>query len=836
MKQLWRAKGIFDEEGVSDPGKAIPSFKMARLMSLFLCGNDSQVEQIMPMVRRAVAGEGIDVMAVKEMLRKNISLYDEYAPEIDRAIRWVEVMLGCQEAPRPFVEHNVVPLSLHPKYKNRFEGIPCAKELYATLSDKPQLPLDVAFSALISRIAPYLSFRQIEYILQARKPSHWRTSDIRRLRYVYSIKKKVLDISESYGGLSFMPQSFFVSVFLGEATRASLRARNETNYINVSKQSSTCGMKRVSSTLQTLRQRRSQGLNTYGQMSSENLSSINILSPAGRLASEVRKPKSSTSRTIRAGASRSRDTEFSSDFQETFMVGDSLLGPADVAILLQAGLTSSMKGSTVVQLNQRMLLDLMASQPRIFAVAVLAEIGNEGNTRGLTSALMALLDFDQSSFSEFHRLDIHLLLESWLPGLTIPRRGDYLAGGRWASQSYYSAIFGVAESIIDEAEVYLAFKGHVQRVRHNKESDTVPTAKELKKPMSDTQLSFDDDDIDQNLDSILSTLNPKLSSAIINARTKIEEADSAGQRVLISLQQKENTSQSTICSESIQKYREAFCACVQILQLDRLAFHSEWFKQFYRRNYDALMIKSVYDNVMHNADDVREWLGRLRVARNMNNHDDSNENDNGVVNNAKHSDKKLYFDHPENLHEQEIIHEIIDLIFFDESEQEKLRSDPLVRLLISNDPGNYDFTIVSAMGVITEGKKGTELDTAFERLKQQRNVDVVRADTGTARSFEFNASRIEDAIDIAVNMNKPYGILGYSQGCANGLFCESLLNSGTPLQQSRLNATNSKLVCRQLLFSAANGSMHGPAMESKIHRYVVITIFHTDMIIYLSSS
>ena len=169
MKQLWRAKGIFDEEGVSDPGKAIPSFKMARLMSLFLCGNDSQVEQIMPMVRRAVAGEGIDVMAVKEMLRKNISLYDEYAPEIDRAIRWVEVMLGCQEAPRPFVEHNVVPLSLHPKYKNRFEGIPCAKELYATLSDKPQLPLDVAFSALISRIAPYLSFRQIEYILQNSK-------------------------------------------------------------------------------------------------------------------------------------------------------------------------------------------------------------------------------------------------------------------------------------------------------------------------------------------------------------------------------------------------------------------------------------------------------------------------------------------------------------------------------------------------------------------------------------------------------------------------------------------------------------------------------------------
>jgi hypothetical protein len=37
-----------------------------------------------------------------------------------------------------------------------------------------------------------------------------------------------------------------------------------------------------------------------------------------------------------------------------------------------------MKGSSVVQLNQRMLLDLVASQPKTFAVAVLAEIGTPG--------------------------------------------------------------------------------------------------------------------------------------------------------------------------------------------------------------------------------------------------------------------------------------------------------------------------------------------------------------------------------------------------------------------------------------------------------------------------
>lgn len=48
------------------------------------------------------------------------------------------------------------------------------------------------------------------------------------------------------------------------------------------------------------------------------------------------------------------------------------------------------------------------------------------------------------------------------------------------------------------------------------------------------------------------------------------------------------------------------------------------------------------------------------------------------------------------------------------------------------------------------------------------------------------------------------------------------MHSGTPSQQSRLTSPNSNLVCRQLLFSAANGSMHGPGMEEKIHRLIVM--------------
>ena len=126
------------------------------------------------------------------------------------------------------------------------------------------------------------------------------------------------------------------------------------------------------------------------------------------------------------------------------------------------------------------------------------------------------------------------------------------------------------------------------------------------------------------------------------------------------------------------------------------------------------------------------------------------------------------------------------------------------------------------MGIITEGKQGTELEAAFDRLKKTRDVDTIRADTGTARSFEYNAGKIEKAIEAAVQMKKPYGLLGYSQGCANILMTESYLLSGSPAQQRLLTTPSSKLVCRQLLFSAANGSMHGEASDAKAQKLIVM--------------
>ncbi len=63
---------------------------MARLVSLFLCGDVSEVKSILPIIRRIVSGDGLDVVKTKELLRKKLSIYEDWAPEIDRAVRWAE--------------------------------------------------------------------------------------------------------------------------------------------------------------------------------------------------------------------------------------------------------------------------------------------------------------------------------------------------------------------------------------------------------------------------------------------------------------------------------------------------------------------------------------------------------------------------------------------------------------------------------------------------------------------------------------------------------------------------------------------------------------------------
>jgi hypothetical protein len=56
---------------------------------------------------------------------------------------------------------------------------------------------------------------------------------------------------------------------------------------------------------------------------------------------------------------------------------------------------------------------------------------------------------------------------------------------------------------------------------------------------------------------------------------------------------------------------------------------------------------------------------------------------------------------PYKVADQRLVDAIIDAIFYYAADRERIRNDPLVRLLLPNPPGGYNFAIVTAMGVIT---------------------------------------------------------------------------------------------------------------------------------------
>lgn len=90
--------------------------------------------------------------------------------------------------------------------------------------------------------------------------------------------------------------------------------------------------------------------------------------------------------------------------------------------------------------------------------------------------------------------------------------------------------------------------------------------------------------------------------------TQIAVADEVGNEMLEPLLKHESFSRLDPSYKSaVEAYREAFQACAAVLEYDKLAFQTKWFKDFYRRNFDALMIKSMYDNVIDDVDHVRDW-------------------------------------------------------------------------------------------------------------------------------------------------------------------------------------------------------------------------------------
>ncbi|MBW2459022.1 MAG: hypothetical protein JRI68_31270, partial [Deltaproteobacteria bacterium] len=377
----------------------------------------------------------------------------------------------------------------------------------------------------------------------------------------------------------------------------------------------------------------------------------------------------------------------------------------------------------------------------LFFVGVLYEMGL-GSPRALTSALLGLLNQDQGQLRE--PLVMPAVLSNLL-GIELPRRADYMAGGRWAKESYYQAVMRTAEFILSEAAPYLAIRQHLQVVRHQAPAPTKKGSRQAKGERS--------------------------------AREAIARADEIGGHCTF-----DGEARGPV-DEAVEAYEAAFEACRQLLASEPVAFQQDWFKSFWFRSYEALVVRSVVRNVQQNIDRVPYWLAVRSGGQ-----------DYGT--------------------EQELLETVVKVLYHFPEDRAKLLADPLIRLLIEPPPGHYDFTVVSAMGVVTEGRQGRELEDAFRRLEQSRGVRLIRADTATAETLVHNAQRVIEAVR---QVEGPYGLVGYSQGCANVLMAESMMRGGTPEQQALLDG----LRCRHLLSSALNGSAHGSCGNEKFLRAMV---------------
>lgn len=171
-----------------------------------------------------------------------------------------------------------------------------------------------------------------------------------------------------------------------------------------------------------------------------------------------------------------------------------------------------------------------------------------------------------------------------------------------ARQSYYEALFSVAVSILDDAESYVALKGHVQNARRAVESDPLPA------PKMDVEADIGLHMEESSTESSDSVYGSQLKHAVEEAVSAIKAADEAGDSVLDDLLLDATATKETEAyKEAVGLYRKAFSACAHVLELDRYSFQSSWFRSFYKRNYDALMIASMYENVINDVDTVRLW-------------------------------------------------------------------------------------------------------------------------------------------------------------------------------------------------------------------------------------
>ena len=425
----------------------------------------------------------------------------------------------------------------------------------------------------------------------------------------------------------------------------------------------------------------------------------------------------------------------------------SWLAPVDLARLISAGISSRYHG-LFVQLNQAKLWEILQKRDSTYVTAVFYEIGQH-NVRTLAAMLMSFLAQDQSMLT--HPVDRVACLSEMLH-IPLPKTEDFAPWNRQGTQSYMDAIFKAADIIQKSNQPYNAALLRMQTYRYE---------------MPDLPVN----EISPRAKLPVVTESSDFSVIYKQFVEKVIDTDQAASVIL-----KDYLSQPSeaLYQKAQQLYLDLIGVAKRLIESRKDSFELPEFKTFWNRLYEALRIASVEEDLKFDHDEVRGWFGcRLQM-----------------------NDAQI-----QDLSRVELIRHVIGLIYAYPEDQACLSADPLVWFVprVAHQP--MDLSVITAMGVITNGRAGHELESVFDRLERDFQIHLVRSDTGLVKSLDYNARQICSVIE---QMSGPYVMIGYSQGCANMMRAESLLFAGTPKMRSSLD----NLVSRHFLCSAFNGSVH----------------------------
>ena len=450
------------------------------------------------------------------------------------------------------------------------------------------------------------------------------------------------------------------------------------------------------------------------------------------------------------------------------------LAPTDIACLISVGIMSRDQG-LFVQINQARLFDYVKQRGRTYARAVFYEAGQQ-SMRVLAGMLVSWLA--QPQYFMKNPVDRAAELSALL-GIEIPHPDVFAPLAEKQTDSYFETIFNAAKTIVETSDAYNAAVLRMQSYRF--ETVDAPATENTPKAAFDVP-EFDED--------VVSKLENVLLDAIGEAE-RMAQAEGLGHS--------DAGAAYEIAEPQNHIWNDAIQAAQALLAAYSRAYERPVLQQFWHRMYEALRIAAIDEDIVEANDDARGWFA-FKLGKTV--------------------------QEIEAMTRRERILAIIDLIYVREEDREQRRRDVMTWTVPRAARKPVDLTLVTAMGVITMGRSGHELETAFERLTQRYGIRIVRSDTGMIKSLDYNANRI---IDVLEQVNGPFVMFGYSQGCANMLRAESRLMGSTPERRAILD----RMVSRYALSSASNGSVHAIASFDK---YRDLTIAGEHILKSLSTS